>query len=175
MHMLMRYETSGRCGAGWYTAGMYAKGADSVDQQVTLRFRVVSDGVASHRIIPMRWPSGGTWPQDGEEDYCEGSLLSGCWTFLHYGASNLQLSNAYTVDLSQWHTMRFERLDHVVRAYIDNLSTPVWTYTGTAVTLPDTLKHVVLHQQCQTTGCPAETAGSEDIQIDWITIAVPGS
>jgi hypothetical protein len=37
-----------------------------------------------------------------------------------------------------------------------------------------TLKHVVLHQQCKPTGCPAGTTGTEDIQIDWITIAVPG-
>ena len=173
MHMLMRYETSGKCGHGWYSAGMYARGADSIDQRVTVRFRVVADGIVAHRIIPMRWPTGGTWPVDGEEDYCEGSSLTGCSSFLHYGVSNLQVSQSHSVDLSQWHTLRFERLDHVVRAYIDDLSTPSWTYVGSAVTLPDTLKHVVLQQECKATGCPAGTAGSEDIQIDWITIAVP--
>jgi hypothetical protein len=173
MHLLMRYETSGKCGSGWYTAGMYAKGADSVDQRVTVRFRVVSNGAVAHRIIPMRWPSGGTWPQDGEEDYCEGSALTGCSTYLHYATSNLQLSHTYSVDLTQWHTIRFERLNLIVRTYIDDMSTPVWTYLGTSVTLPETLKHVVLQQECKATGCPAGTIGSEDIQIDWITIAVP--
>ena len=171
--MRMSYQSSGKCGAGWYSAGMYAKGADSIDQRITVRFRVVSDGVIAHRIIPMRWPSGGTWPQDGEEDYCEGSTLTSCWTFLHYGVTNLQVYKTHQLDLTQWHTLRFQRLNHVVLAYIDDLSTPVWAYVGTSVTLPDTLKHVVLQQECQTAGCPSGTSGSEDIQIDWITIDVP--
>lgn len=173
MRMLMRYESSGRCGAGWYTAGMYAKVGSSVDQRITVRFRVVSNGVAAHRIIPMRWPTGGTWPQDGEEDYCEGSALTHCWTFLHYGTSNSQLDQKHSFDLTQWHTLRFERLNFVIRAYIDDLINPVWTYAGSSTTLPATLKHVVLQQECQGSGCPAGVAGTEEIQIDWITIEVP--
>jgi hypothetical protein len=174
MHMLMRYETTGRCGAGWYTAGMYLKAADSIDQRVTVRFRVVSDGVVAHRIIPMRWPTGGTWPEDGEEDYCEGSSLTGCYTFLHYGESNSQVSHGYTFDLRQWHVLRFERRDFVVKAYIDDMTQPAWTYVGSPVTLPATLKHVVLQQECKASGCPSGTTGTEDIQIDWITVDVPG-
>jgi hypothetical protein len=173
LRMLMRYESTGRCGAGWYTAGLYDKAANSVDQRVTVRFRVISNGVVAHRIIPMRWPTGGTWPQDGEEDYCEGSSLSGCASYLHYSTSNLQLTRNYSFDLTQWNTLRFERRDHVVRAFINDMSSPVWTYVGTSLTLPDTLKHVVLHQQCKTTGCPTGQSGTEEITIDWIIIEVP--
>jgi hypothetical protein len=37
MHLLMRHETSGRCRAGWYTAGMMLDRAfASVDQRVAV-------------------------------------------------------------------------------------------------------------------------------------------
>jgi hypothetical protein len=48
---------------------------------------------------------------------------------------------------------------------------PVWQYFGTSTTVPDLLRTVVLQQECShTTGCPTGTTGSEDIQIDWITV-----
>jgi hypothetical protein len=175
MHMLMRYEASGRCGAGWYTAGMMLDRAFAgVDQRVTVRFRVVSGGVSGHHIIPMRFPPGAPWPQGGEEDYCEGDGSSGCFTFLHYGdKASVQVLHRHAFDLSQWHTVRFERRNHVVKAYIDDLRTPVWTHLGSSRTLPDTKKQVVLQQECQPSGCPAGTTGTEDVQIDWITVDNP--
>ena len=175
MHLLMRHEASGRCGAGWYTAGMMLDRAfASVDQRVTVRFRVVSGGVSGHHIIPMRFPPGAPWPQGGEEDYCEGSEFSGCHTFLHFGdKATTQVSHRHRFDLRQWHTVRFERRDHVVKAYIDDLRTPVWTYRASSRTLPDTKKQVVLQQECRSSGCPAGTTGTEDIQIDWITVDNP--
>jgi hypothetical protein len=176
MHLLMRHEASGRCGAGWYTGGMMVdRRFGGVDQRVTLRFRVVDGGVSGHHIIPMRFPPGSRWPQGGEEDYCEGSARTGCFTFLHYGnASTTQVLRPHVLNLRQWHTLRFERRNHVVKAYIDNLVTPVWTYRGSSTTLPDTIKQVVLQQECPSSGCPAGTTGTEDIQIDWITIDNPG-
>ena len=175
MHLLMRHETSGRCGAGWYTAGMMLDRAfASVDQRVTVRFRVVSGGVSGHHIIPMRFPPGARWPQGGEEDYCEGDGSSGCYTFLHYGdKASTQVWHRHAFDLSQWHTVRFERRNHVVKAYIDDLTTPVWTYNGSSRTLPDTKKQVVLQQECRSSGCPAGTSGTEDIEIDWVTVDNP--
>jgi hypothetical protein len=175
MHLLMRHEASGRCGAGWYTAGMMLDRAfASVDQRVTVRFRVVSGGVSGHHIIPMRFPPGARWPQGGEEDYCEGSGSSGCHTFLHFGdKASTQVLHRHAFDLQQWHTVRFERRNHVVKAYVDDLRTSVWTYRGSSRTLPDTKKQVVLQQECQASGCPAGTTGTEDIQIDWITVDNP--
>lgn len=176
LHLLMSYETSTSlpCGAGWYTAGLALSGYSSVDQRVTVRFRVVDSGVAGHFIIPMRWPDNDSaWPAVGEEDYCESDVASGCTTFLHYSANNSRVMHSYAVDLTQWHTLRFQRLNNVVSAFIDNMTTPVWTFTGNSTTLPDTLKHVVLQQECQSS-CPTGTTGSEDIQIDWITVENPG-
>jgi hypothetical protein len=175
MHLLMRYEAGGRCGAGWYTAGMMIDEAyGSIDQRVTVRFRVVGAGATAHHIIPMRFPPGARWPQGGEEDYCEGSARTDCSTFLHYGdKATTQVWHRHVLDLRQWRTVRFERRDHVVKAYIDDLTTPVWTYRGSPETLPETVKQVVLQQECEHSGCPAGTTGTEDIQIDWITIDNP--
>ena len=120
----------------------------------------------------MRWPTSAAWPAGGEEDYCEGDSLSGCDTFLHYSSSNQQVYHPYSFSLAQWHTIRVQRLNHVVMVFIDDLSTPQWSYTGSSATLPDTVKRVVLQQECQSS-CPTGTSGSEDIQIDWITIDNP--
>ncbi len=173
MRMLMSYESSGKCGAGWYTGGMMV--ADQYggnDQRLTVRFRIVNGGVTGHHVIPMRWPTKGTWPAAGEEDYCEGDSLTACTTHLHYSSSNLQISHGYAFDMTQWHTLRFERTNFVVTAYIDNMSTPIWTYLGSATTLPDTFKRTVLQQECQSS-CPSGNTGTEEIQIDWIAIDQP--
>ena len=67
--------------------------------------------------------------------------------------------------------MEFTRLSHVITAVIDGQT--VWTYLGSSTTLPDTLKHVVLQQECHPTGCPSGTSGTEDIQVDWIRVENP--
>ncbi len=79
-----------------------------------------------------------------------------------------------TVALSHWHTFRVQRLNHVVTVYVDNMNTPVWRYAGSSKTLPNTVKRVVLQQECGSS-CPKGVSGSEDIQIDWITIDDPAS
>lgn len=173
LRLLLSYESSGICGPGWYSAGMMVDSAHGgIDQRVTLRFRITRLGAASHYVLPMRWPTTDAWPAAGEEDYCEGDELTGCATFLHYGSDNQQIQAAHAVDLGQWHTLRFERRDHVIRVFIDDMSRPAWTYEGSAQTLPDTFKRVVLQQECQES-CPTGTTGSEVIEIDWITIDDP--
>jgi hypothetical protein len=172
LRLLLRYEPSGTCGPGWYSAGLrLMERYDSVDQRISVRFRVRSlGGVLGHRIIPMRWPASGQGTNPGEEDYCEGPGLRGCTTFLHT-ADGRQVYHRYTFDPTQWHTMTFVRRNFVVRAWIDG--TLVWSYRGNATTLPPTVKHPVLQQECQHTGCPTGTAGSELILIDWIKVQNP--
>jgi phosphatidylinositol-3-phosphatase len=174
LHLLMAYETSGKCGAAWYTGGMRLNGFSAIDQRVTLRFRIVDSGASAHYVIPMRWPDlDSSWPAGGEEDYCEADSTTGCTTYLHYGSTNAQVSHAYAIDVSQWHTMQFTRLNHVVTAVMDGAV--AWTYSGSSATLPDTLKHVVLQQECLSTGCPTGTSGSSEILVDWITVDGPSS
>lgn len=167
-------------GAGWYTGGMKLDSVSpyiSDNQQVTVRYRIVSTGgVVSHHIIPMRWPGSNLAGQNnGEEDFLESDTLTSARTFLHYFTASGTKAQTYSpllsIDFSQWHTVRAEQLNGVVSLYIDDMTSPVWTYTGDATTVPDVLRTAVLQQECShSSGCPSGTAGSEDIQIDWITV-----
>lgn len=178
LHLILSYEPDGTgsadCGPGWYSGGISLSGHSSVDQRVTVRFRVVRNGAASHFIVPMRWPDHDDgWPEVGEEDYCETSDIGVCSTFLHYSPDNDQIDGRFSVDLSNWHTIRTERRGNRVRIYVDDMTHPVWTYVGSSDTLPATLKHVVLQQECGSS-CPDGESGTEDIQIDRVTVADPG-
>ena len=141
-----------------------------VDQRVTLRFKVVRKGAASHYIIPMRWPDTAPWPAGGEEDYCETNTTANCSTFLHYSSSNKQIDHKTTFNMAKWHVLRVQRYDHVVKIFVDNMTKPKWTYNGSSTTLPDTVKRVVLQQECNAKGCPSGRSGAEEIQITWMTI-----
>jgi hypothetical protein len=173
LHLLMSHLPSGKCGSAWYTGGLRLNRFSSIDQRITLRWRVVPGGADFHYVMPMRWPdSDASWPAGGEEDACEGELISTCSTHLHYSPTNEQVSHGYgSVDLTQWHTWQFTRLDHVFTASLDGVV--AWTYTGSSTTLPDTLKHVVLQQECQVTGCPSGPTGTGEIQVDWVTVENP--
>lgn len=167
-------------GAGWYTGGMKLEPVSPYlanDQQVTVRYRIVSSGgVVSHNIIPMRWPGSNlAGHNNGEEDFLETDSLSSARTFLHYfstsGSGQQVYSPLYSIDLTQWHTVRVTQLNHTISVYSDNLNTPTWTYNGDTTTVPDVLRTTVLQQECShSNGCPSGTTGSEDIQIDWITV-----
>lgn len=170
MRMVLRHRAGGDCGRGWYSAGMMlAKRFKSVDQKITVRFRVVSKGgVTGHRIIPMRWPSSGDWPDGGEEDFCESSSLKGCSTFLH--SADDRESHRYRVNLTKWHTMTSVRRNFTVRAFIDGKRR--WTYRGNSSTLPATLKRPVLQQECRSS-CPSGIRGREVILINRIRVWNP--
>jgi hypothetical protein len=178
LHLKMQYLSSGICGPGWYTGGMQVSPTYSgVDQAITIRWRIVPSAdpgaVYSHRIIPMRWVDDPNYPwYSGESNYCEGSALGGCYTFLHYGPNSRQITNGYLVDLTKWHTWRIEVRNHKVSVFIDNMTNPVWVYKGNETTTPDSVKRAVLQQECPLSGCPSAAYKSdvEDIQIDWITI-----
>jgi hypothetical protein len=183
MKLLMAYETSGKCGADWYTGGLQlASEYASVDQRITVRFRVVNTkpaDVRSHRIIPMHWgdEQSPSWPNGGEADYCEGSSMTGCTTFLHYfGTSrNDQIMESHSADLTRWNVIRVERRDHRISVFLNDLATPAWRYVGDATTVPDVPQRVVLQQECRSGGCPsASLAGeTEAIEIDWISVENP--
>lgn len=188
LHLKMEYLSAGNwCSsntAAWFTGGMQISSASGYrsnstgDQAVEVRFRIVRDDtsgvVRSHFIVPMQWPTTGTG-YGGEADYCEGgSSLTGCTTFLHYNTGSSTVQHSYTgLDLSQWTTIRAERLNHQVDVFIDG--TLKWTYVGDSTTLPDKVLATVLQQECPSGGCPAAgyAAYSEDIQIDYVKIDNP--
>lgn len=174
LHLKMYYEpsvTAGKCGAAWYSGGLTLSTAfSSMSQRITVRFRVVQyGGIVAHRIIPMRWPDAGNGY--GEEDYCESTSTTFCSTFLHWRNWTGQDRKKYFLDLTQWHVFQVERNGYAVHVKIDGLAT--FDFTGNSTSLPPTLKHVVLQQECNKLGCPVTKAGGEDIQIDWIRVENP--
>lgn len=180
----MSYETVKPAGsicaynAGWYTGSVALQKVApyaASDQRVTVRWRVVPNGVVSHRIVPMRWPADTTAPGvHGEEDWCEGHTNDQCYSFLHWttstGSTGTARGGPYTIDLTQWHTMRSEKRGYTLRFFIDDMTTPVWTYTGNAQTLPTRPRVTVLQQECIITGCPTNRTGSEEIQVDFVSV-----
>lgn len=186
MYLTMAYHSSGDCGAGWYTGGMMISDSYNLaEQAITVRWRVIPSqhpsAVFSHLIIPMAFPDDASyqWYQ-AEADFCEGDAPGGCTTFLHDGTSSDQGQQVYnhypTINLTQWHTWRFEQANGTLTVYIDNMTTPFWVFKGTLSQFPNAHRRVVLQQECQSDGCPSSTyAGdAEKIQIDWITIQKPG-
>lgn len=177
---LFAHQDGGVCGAGWYHGSMVVDRAyGGNDQSVTVRLRVLNDDPAtteSWRIIPMRWPSAevddGPNPPwyVGEADYCEGSSLTGCSTFLHYQDVDTQVARRHVFDLTQWHTFRAtQRAGNDVEIFVDDMGTPVWAFDGTATTVPDVFKRTVLQQECAGT-CPTGQTGAERIEVDFVTI-----
>ena len=194
------YEASGPArnsyygsnGAGWYQGTIYATAPgpwNSIDHRTTFRMRILSEnGITSHRNLPMRWPLIGTQPAAGEENYLESDpvLLPPVggkqqpYAFVHFGSGeqpirgvNFEVLDWPTVDFSQWHTYRVERRNHQIRIWIDDLTTPVVQQQWSSRELPDTQKVPVFQQENANFVPPAGTTGSEEIQIDWITVDAP--
>src|SRR5262249_30227591 len=122
LHLLMKYETvglDGHPGNAWYTGTVSLKGFSSVDHRVTLRWRLVpANGGRAHHNMPLTWPDDGCWPLEGEEDWLEGesATYNSATAFMHHGTDcsgggNTQIYHSYgTIDLTQWHTYRFQRI-----------------------------------------------------------------
>jgi hypothetical protein len=203
LHMLLSYRPDlPACGGAghpqthWYSAGMMIDRAyGGYDQAIKLRWRVIDTDpslVSAHRIIPMRIFDTGTWPDSGEEDWCEGGLdgvmndgmpgAPGCQAFFHPPAGCLfaliNCSTDYPIDETQWHTTEVERITApsgrvTVRIYVDNFTTPLVQATTTTADMPDTFKRTALQQECQAS-CPPGTSpftdNSEAIEVDWIKV-----
>ncbi|HEX9035993.1 MAG TPA: hypothetical protein VF808_03295 [Ktedonobacterales bacterium] len=186
LYLTMAYRQGGNCGAGWYTGGMMISDAYALrEQAITVRWRVLPSKhptvVFSHHIIPMAFPDDPSyqWYQ-AEADYCEAESYTGCWTYLHDGTASDTSGQHYNdyqnVNLTKWHAWRFVQAHGTLKAYIDDMSKPVWVFNGGTSQFPNAIRRAVLQQECPADACPpASYAGAtETIQIDWITIQIPG-
>lgn len=178
LYLTMSYKASGTCGAGWYEGGMMISDPfQETNQAITVRWRILPSAdptiVRSHEIIPMIFPQTASYA-DAEDDLCETGQLTGCQSYLHYGGGS-QVEHDYTIDLTQWHTMRFTQQNGVITATIDGVL--LWSQNVGSSVLPNDVRRAVLQQECPAAACPtASYAGeTERLQIDWITIQVPSA
>ena len=168
--LTMKYRRSGKDGAAWYTGGaMLGEAYGGRYQAIDIRYKVVSRGVQSHRNIPLRWVEDPDYEwYEGEADYNEGTSLHSVTTFLHY-APDEQESKTYRVDMTKWHRWRFVHTpDRRITVYLDGKR--VWSYQGTATTVPDAFRRVVLQQEVPSSRYPKSTKGSERILVDYLRV-----
>jgi PKD repeat protein len=187
LHLFSAYG-SGPFGNAWYTGAVSIHGGtcgsnppwpfSTQDSRITLRMRLVSVGTRAngHRNV-LNWPDNGIYTSGGEEDMWESDVAyNNASTFLHYGSPSNPKQIAHThptgdVDWANWHTYRFQRVGNVVKIYVDDMSTPIYTYTGDSTTLPGGPHHWVIQQQMHTPGgTPAPNGDSEDWQISSVVI-----
>jgi hypothetical protein len=178
LQLLMAWESGGKCGPGWYTAGLQVKREfGGIDQRISLRWRLTGTNlqhVRSYINIPMRWDADPNYPwYEGEADYCEGLDLDNCVTYLHYRDPATAIKQPHDVDLTQWHTWTIEHHDNRVRIWVDDQL--IWDYQGTTITVPDAFRVTVLQQECPLVGCPSSAlaGATETIEVDWIQISNP--
>jgi hypothetical protein len=184
--LVQKYESSGPArggpygttGAGWYQGTMYADGpADSIDHRTTVKLRIVSTGgITSHRNMPLWWPRPDNFPIGGEEDFFESDPKWGAnaHSFFHYSANNITVQHDWPyIDLAEWHTYRFQRRNHKITVWVDDMVSPLWEQQWSSTELPDHPKKPVFQQENPGYTPPAGTTGSEEVQIESIVIDVP--
>lgn len=132
----------------------------------TARIKVDNPTLAEYHIAWLLWPQSGKWPDDGEEDFPEGSLGGRITGFHHYageGACRGCQDKAITTDMdvfTQWHTYTIEWKPGNVKYILDDkvvLNSDKW--------IPDTPMRWQL--QTETNGYGSNTG---NLLVDWVAI-----
>jgi Glycosyl hydrolases family 16 len=96
-------------------------------------------GDKQYHPVLILWPDSGNWPADGEIDFAEtNSAADDISFFLHYNASNEQVSDTKKVDLTQWHNYAVEWVNGRITGYIDGVK---WFESTDGDTMPPGSMH----------------------------------
>lgn len=109
------------------TGGMAMKWS-ATTYRIEARMRVYNTDAGSgeqyHPVLIM-WPDSDSWPQGGEDDYCEFDVGDReVSAFIHHpnqGSGSEQSSASKTIDPTQWHNYAFERTAARVTGWIDGV------------------------------------------------------
>jgi hypothetical protein len=168
--LLMKHRRRGQDGAAWYTGGaMLKEKFGGRYQSIVVRYKVVRQGVRSHRNIPIRWVDDPDYEwYEGETNFNEGASLRKVSTFLHYDEDD-QVTESHRANMTKWHRWRFvHRPDRRIRVFRDGKL--VWDYQGTAETVPDAFRRIVLQQEVASGHPPTGRKGRERILIDYMKV-----
>ena len=132
----------------------------------TARFKVDNPTLIEYHVAWLLWPQSGKWPDDGEEDFPEGSLGGKITGFHHYAGSGACVGcqdKAVTTDLdlfTVWHTYTIEWKPGNVKYILDGkvvLNSDKW--------VPDTPMRWQL--QTETNGYGSH---SGNLMVDWVAV-----
>lgn len=130
----------------------------------TARLKVDESNLAEYHIAWLLWPESGKWPDDGEEDFPEGSLGANIEGFHHYageGACSGCQDPLHTPEkFTNWHTYTIEWTPGNIKYILDGkvvLNTNSW--------VPD--KPMRWQLQTETKG---EGLHSGKLLVDWVAV-----
>ncbi|MGM0377262.1 MAG: glycoside hydrolase family 16 protein [Bacteroidota bacterium] len=130
----------------------------------TARFKVDSPDLKEYHIAWLLWPQTEKWPDDGEEDFPEGSLAGEIGGFHHYAGEGAcrgcQDKAVSEKKFTEWHTYTIEWRPGNVKYILDGeviLDSDKWVPT----------KPMRWQLQTETKG---DGANSGNLMVDWVAV-----
>ncbi|MGB4758545.1 MAG: glycoside hydrolase family 16 protein [Candidatus Saccharimonadales bacterium] len=137
-----------------------------------------SNGV---KYAALLWPSGGSWPVDGEIDFAEdgGGNRTGTAATTHYagtdGTGHYTVQRSTAVDMSQWQTVGVEWTPGNLKY---TLNGQVWgTVTSPAAAIPDGPMFFAIQTEANTLGATqwmttvdASSPRPTKLEVDWFVV-----
>jgi hypothetical protein len=118
----------------------------------------------SYNALLLLWPDAENFPVGGEVDFMEMMDHTRQRTnlFLHYGASNSQVSGEVAVDATQWHNWAVEWTPQGLTAYVDG---EAWFHTSDTSILPPGPMHLCIQLDWFPKGGGVRESRME---VDWV-------
>ncbi len=118
--------------------------------------------------VELLWPTG-SWPPEVDFNETYGTT-TGTSATLHYSASNLQIQDGLTIDMTQWHTWGVIWTPTSITYTVDGT---VWgTVTNTAA-IPSGSMYLSLQSQTWCSSNWACPTSPQSMQVDWVAAYSP--
>ncbi|GEL20959.1 glycoside hydrolase family 16 protein [Pseudonocardia asaccharolytica] len=118
----------------------------------------------SYNALLLLWPDAEDFPVGGEIDFMEmmDHTRQETHVFLHYGASNSQVSGSVTIDATRWHNWAVEWTPTHVAAFVDG--NEWWRTTDTSI-LPPGPMHLCIQLDWFPSGGSVQES---TMHVDWV-------
>jgi beta-glucanase (GH16 family) len=155
-------------GGQWVTGGTCLCSEALTYGAFFVRSRMTGNGPTG---VELLWPSNGSWPPEIDFNETYGTT-SGTSATVHYSASNTEIHNLLSVDMTQWHTWGVIWTPQSITYTMDG---QVWATVTNASAIPNIPMWLSLQSQ---TWCAANWAcpsSPQSLQVDWVAEYSPNS
>lgn len=133
----------------------------------SVRYR--ADSVAGFKTAWLLWPDSGSWPNDGEIDFPEGSLNGTIGAYAHYASSSGGQDAFETkVNSDSWHVATTEWTAGKISFYLDGVLIGTSTHS-----VPSKPMHWVLQTETALDGTRPSASAVAHVYVDWVTAYSP--